>query len=64
MARPPIATGGDDRVAESRSFVALLLRMTATGAPRYGGRTRLHLYTMLTRHIARTLAGAELQAQR
>ena len=30
----------------------------------YGGRTRLHLYTMLTRHIARTLAGAELQAQR
>ena len=30
----------------------------------YGGRTRLHLYTMLTRHIAETLAGAELQAQR
>ena len=30
----------------------------------YGGRTRLHLYTMLTRHFAETLAGAELQAQR
>ena len=30
----------------------------------YGGRTRLHLYTMLTRHIARTLAGEDLQAQR
>ncbi|HEX8298471.1 MAG TPA: S9 family peptidase [Rubricoccaceae bacterium] len=30
----------------------------------YGGRTRLHLYTMMTRHIARTLADQELQAQR
>ena len=30
----------------------------------YGGRTRMHLYTMLTRHFARTLAGADLQAQR
>lgn len=30
----------------------------------YGGRTRLHLYTMLTRHFAETLADQELQAQR
>ncbi|HEX8386883.1 MAG TPA: prolyl oligopeptidase family serine peptidase, partial [Rubricoccaceae bacterium] len=30
----------------------------------YGGRTRLHLFTMLTRHFAETLADQDLQAQR
>jgi len=30
----------------------------------YGGNTRLHLYTMLTRYVAENLAGMELTAQR
>ncbi len=30
----------------------------------YGGRTRLHLYTLLTRFVAENLAGEELRAQR
>ena len=30
----------------------------------YGGRTRLHLYTLLTRFVAENLAGEALQAQR
>ncbi len=30
----------------------------------YGGKTRIHLFTMLTRYVAENLAGRELTAQR